>query len=309
MDGVRALGKELSNWGRWGAEDERGTVNLISPRKLVEAGGLIRQGRIFSLSLDFDGTGPQSGGGGRFNPIHTMMRDGADDLAGVYAGEGFRYADDVVFMPLQCSTQWDALSHVWYDGQLYNGFPAQAVTSAGASRNGIGALAAGVASRGVLLDIPRLKGMACLPATYGITTEDLDAASAAEGVLLGEGDVLVLRTGAMGQWRREQDTNILMRGTPGLSPTCLRWLHAHGIAAVAADNQTVEPIMPASGQPPMMLHMVGIRDLGLLLGEFFWLDDLAEDCAADGVYEFFFTAAPLKFPKAVGSPINPLAIK
>jgi hypothetical protein len=136
MDEIRALGRELRNWGRWGADDERGTVNFITPEKLVEAGRLIRRGKVFSPALDLDRSGPQTGAYGRFNPIHTMLRDGSDDLARSKAGVGPFYADDAVYMALQCSTQWDALAHFWYDGTLYNGYPAASITSAGAARTG-----------------------------------------------------------------------------------------------------------------------------------------------------------------------------
>src|SRR5574341_1166569 len=134
MEKVRALAKKVSNWGRWGADDERGTVNFITADVIRRAAACVRRGQVFSLGLTFGAEGPQIGQGGRVNPLHLMSA-----VNGGYGAdpEGFRYADDVVVMPLQCATQWDSLAHVHYGGQLYNGHAASFVTPAGAARNGI----------------------------------------------------------------------------------------------------------------------------------------------------------------------------
>ena len=159
MEKVRAIARQVSNWGRWGADDERGTLNFITPEVVQRAGHCIKRGAVFSLGLRFEAAGPQIGSVGRVNPIHLMsVIDG-----GVGSDpQGFRYNDDYVTMPLQCATQWDSLAHVQYGGQLYNGYPISSVTSAGASRNSIDKIGAGVISRGVLLDLARLKGVARL---------------------------------------------------------------------------------------------------------------------------------------------------
>ncbi|MET0628599.1 MAG: cyclase family protein, partial [Acidimicrobiia bacterium] len=121
---VRALGTRLSNWGRWGPDDERGATNLITPDRVVAAAALVRTGKVFDLGIPFDESGPQTGTGIRQNPLHLMSATGTNqDFAG-----GFRYTDDIVVMALQCATQWDALAHVFYDDQLYNGYPATEVT-------------------------------------------------------------------------------------------------------------------------------------------------------------------------------------
>ena len=169
-------GPRLRNWGRWGDDDERGTLNLITPERLVAAGGLIRQGKIFDLGIPFDEAGPQPGGG-RINPVHLMSQTGDTQM---FPG-GFKYADDYIFMPLQGATQWDSLAHVYYDDHLYNGFPASDVTVVGAFHDTIDKIAKGVAGRGVLLDIARLKGVDWLEHGYVITPDDLEAAIAAQG--------------------------------------------------------------------------------------------------------------------------------
>ncbi|MCW2665284.1 MAG: cyclase family protein [Frankiales bacterium] len=305
MDDFRTIGQRVSNWGRWGEEDERGTVNLITPDKLVAAGTLIRRGASFDLGIPLDSSGPQPGGG-RINPIRLMSETGADQ---VFPG-AFRYADDYVFMPLQAGSQWDALGHVFYDGKLYNGYDVAAnITAHGAKRCSIDKMSKGIAGRGVLLDIARRKGVEWLEQGYVITPDDLDEAAQAHGVTVGEGDILLFRTG----WRRkflvEADATSFMAGEPGLGMDCVDWLHDRGVAAVCSDNWAIE-VLPGEIEGELLnVHMVLIRDMGMTLGEILDFEELSADCAADGVYEFFFCAPPLKFTHGVGSPINPLAIK
>jgi len=128
MEDFRSVGNRLRNWGRWGADDEKGTINFVTPDKLVAAGKLIRKGAIFDLGIPFDVNGPQPGGG-RINPVHLMSQTGDTQM---FPG-GFKYADDYIFMPLQGATQWDSLAHVYYDDQIYNGFAAKDVTVIGAA--------------------------------------------------------------------------------------------------------------------------------------------------------------------------------
>lgn len=306
MEKVRELAARVSNWGRWGAEDERGTVNFVTADKVRQAAGLVRSGRVFSLGMEFGAGGPQIGQGGRVNPLHLMSAiDGA--LPG-YPGE-FRYADDVIVMGLQCATQWDSLAHVHYGGQLYNGFPAATTTAAGASRNGIDKQAAGVVSRGVLLDLARAAGVEALAPGYAIGVADLEAAERTQGVTAGTGDVLLLRTGHLAAYKGHQDRVAYMRMMPGLGLACAEWLHRREVAAVASDTNAVEVIPFEDPALPLPFHMVAIRDMGLLLGEMFDLDELAADCAADGVWEFLFSAPPLRVTGGIGSPLNPLAVK
>lgn len=305
MDPLRALGAKLSNWHRWGAEDERGTVNFITDDKVRQAATLVRRGRVFSLGLRFGADGPQIGQGGRVNPQHFMTATNGV----VYPDAAFRFADDVIVMPLQCATQWDSLAHVFYDGQLYNGYPADSITTAGASRNSIVAQAAGIVSRGVLLDLARAAGVERLAPGHAISPEELEAAEEHAAVQVGRGDVLLLRTGHLSVFKTDGDRVGYMRTMPGLGLACAEWLHQREVAAVATDTNAVEVIPFEQPGTPLPFHLVAIRDMGLTLGEMFDLDELAADCAADGVYEMFFTAPPLKVTGGVGSPLNPLAIK
>lgn len=305
MEDFRELGKRLSNWGRWGAEDERGTLNLITPDKLVAAAALVRKGAVFDLGIPFDDQGPQPGGG-RINPVHLMSQTGDTQ---VFPG-GFRYADDYIFMPLQGASQWDALAHVYYDDQLYNGYPASDVTVVGAFHDTIDRIAKGVAGRGVLLDIARQRGVDWLPAGEVITPDDLEAAIAAQGgVEVGSGDILLFRTGWRRMFLEQKSAQDFMAGEPGLGQACCEWLHDREVAAVCSDNWAIEVLPGEVADVILNVHMVLIRDMGMTLGEILDFEELAADCAADGVWEFFFCAPPLKVTRGVGSPINPLAIK
>lgn len=308
MDRVRAVAKRVSNWGRWGADDERGTLNLVTPEVVRRGAGCVRTGRVFSLGLAFGADGPQSGTVvGRFNPQHYMTAIGAP----FGTPGGFHYSDDVVCMPLQCATQWDSLAHVHYDDLLYNGVPAkEALSVAGAARNGIDKLAeGGIASRGVLLDLARARGVARLAPGTAVSPADLDAALAKQKVELLPGDVLCLRTGHLAVFREDGDRETYLWQGPGLGMACAEWLRERDVAAVCADNTAVE-VMPCEDPEVFYpLHLLCIRDMGLPFGEMFDLDALAAACAADGVWDFFFSAPPLKVTGGIGSPVNPLAIR
>lgn len=304
MEDFRALGARVRNWGRWGADDERGTINLITPDKLVAAGQLIRKGKVFDLGIPFDDAGPQPGGG-RINPVHLMSQTGDTQL---FPG-GFKYADDYIFMPLQGASQWDSLAHVYYDDQIYNGYPAKEVTVTGAYHDAIDKIGKGVAGRGVLLDIARLKGVEWMQAGEVISPSDLEAAEAAQGVRVGSGDILLFRTGWRKKFTTEKSPTEFMAGEPGIGQDCCEWLHQREVAAICSDNWAIEVLPGEDPNALLQVHCVLIRDMGMTLGEILDFEELAADCAADNVWEFFFSAPPLKVTRGVGSPINPLAIK
>ncbi|MEE9608058.1 MAG: cyclase family protein [Myxococcota bacterium] len=309
---VREWGKRYSNWGRWGEDDQRGTLNFITRERVLAACAVPRTGRVISCALPFDQNGPQSGLAGRHNPIHTMLADGGDALAGAqdFLPGGFNYADDTVTMPLQCGTQWDALAHVFYDGKMYNDRDVRLVTSSGALANSIDRIADGVVGRGVLLDMPHLRSVPWLEDGTSIMPSDLDACAEAFGVTVEPGDILLVRTGKMTRCLHEKSWKGYCGGpAPGLSVHCARWIYEREIAAVATDTWGVEVIPNETPDCFQPLHMIALRNTGLLLGEIFQLDDLAQDCREDGNYAFLFTAPPLPITGAVGSPINPLAIK
>jgi kynurenine formamidase len=305
---AEAAGK-YSNWGRWGEDDVRGTLNFLTPAHRVAAARLVRKGVSFSLSQRFDTNGPQKGWRRRTNPVHTMTDTGVDAALGNQGfPHGFGGADDVIAMPLQCSTQWDGLGHIFDHGMAWNGRRSQeVVTSEGDLVTGIERVADVVAGRGVLLDVARAHGD--LPDGFAITEEHLTATARAQGVEVGTGDIVCVRTGQLARVRRDGWGDYAGGPAPGLSFWTAGWLHDSEIAAIATDTWGFEVRPNEFDHAFQPLHQVVIPHLGLLIGEMWDLESLAADCAADGVYEFFLTAAPLPVTGAVGSPVNPIAVK
>jgi hypothetical protein len=198
-DDVLKKAEALKNWGKWGSDDELGVLNYITPEDIVNAARLVKKGKVFRLGLELDENGPQRGiFGGRWNPMHQMLATGTDAVAGKHdVTPGLRYADDAINLPTQAATQWDALSHVFLVDKMWNGYPATLVDSRGAHRNGIEKFANKMVGRGVLLDVARWKGVACLADGYGITVADLDATAQAQGVTVRRADFVIIRTGQM----------------------------------------------------------------------------------------------------------------
>lgn len=316
IDDVLKLARELSNWGRWGEDDQIGTVNFITPEKVRQGGGCIRQGRIISLAIPFDSNGPQRGGLGRFNPMHFMLRDGGDTVTGAvlefYGGRDrhLRGADDLVIMATQGGTQWDGLGHIMHDNHIYNGFPAASVSSRGAKVNGIENWKDRIATRGVLLDVARWKGRDWLDPGEKIHVADLEGCAAAQGVRVERGDIVLIRTGQVAQCRARGDWGDYAGGpAPGLALECARWLHDTEIAGYATDTWGTEVIPNETEDVLQPLHIIVIPYMGMLVGEIFDLEELGASSAEDKQYDFLFSAAPLPITGAVGSPVNPLAIK
>ena len=317
IETVRELAQRYSNWGRWGDEDQRGTLNHVTPADVRDAAGLIRSGTTISMALPYDEFGPQSGFIGRFNPIRLMTRDGGDAVMGTNARDffggvdrHFHATDDVVIMPLQSGTQWDALSHVIFDGRLYNGYAADQVSSAGALRNDVRQGSDGMVGRGVLLDLPRTLGVEWLEPDHAISAQELDGAAAAVGVEVRSGDFVFVRTGAIARARSEGAWGSYAAGpAAGLGLASVPWIAEHEVAAMATDTWGFE-VRP-NETPDVMnpLHIILLNQMGLWIGEIFDLDGIAAACADDGHYEFFFCGPPLPFTRAVGSPLNPMAIK
>ncbi|MFE9137562.1 cyclase family protein [Streptomyces sp. NPDC007355] len=309
---IAQAAKVCSNWGRWGEDDRLGTVNFLDEAKRREGAALIRRGVSFSLSQRFDINGPQKGWRRRTNPVHTMLDTGTDAALGNQGlPHGIGGADDVIAMPLQCSTQWDGLGHIFDHGKAWNGRPAeQVVTSDGDQVTGIEHMAPHIAGRAVLLDVGRTAGEnGELPDGFAITEEHLTAAAEAHGVTVGRGDIVLVRTGQLARVQRDGWGDYAGGAAPGLSFTTASWLHGSEIAAIATDTWGFEVRPNEFDHAFQPLHQVVIPHIGLLIGEMWDLEALAEDCVADGVNEFWLTAAPLPITGAVGSPVNPVAVK
>jgi hypothetical protein len=267
--------EKLSNWGRWGPDDQLGTLNYVTPDKIVRAAGLVKQGKVISLALPFDASGPQTGLRGRINPLHQMLATGTDHVTDrqIKRPLGFGYADDSIVLPLQSGTQWDGLSHIFRHKKMYNGYDAGLVSCTGAAKNGVENMKNRVVGRGLVLDVARARGVESLMPGEAIMPADLDAAAEHGKLRVEEGDFILLRTGDMGRRLREQNWGSYAAGdAPGLSLLCAPWLHEKRIAGLASDTWGVEvrpnEIKPDSYQP---LHMVMIPTMGLLVGEIFYL--------------------------------------
>jgi kynurenine formamidase len=212
-------------------------------------------------------------------------------------------------MALQCATHWDGLSHAFYDYKMYNDRDCELVGIEGARMNSIAALVSHVVTRGILLDLPRALGVDALAPGHIVSPADLEAALESERVDVRPGDALLIRTGHMSQFRvRGSWEGFTYADEPGPGLECLAWFHDQQIAAAATDTWAFEGL-PSGASIFLPVHAAGIVHMGLLIGEIFALDALALDCAADGVWEFLFSAAPLPFTGAVGSPVNPIAVK
>jgi kynurenine formamidase len=272
---------------------------------------------VISLAIPVDDSGPQTGGFGRFNPIHLMIRDGNGAKTGstvrdFYGGNDrwIRGTDDLLILPLQSGTQWDALGHIVFEDRIYNGYDASVVGSRGATRNDIAVARDRVVGRGVLLDVALARGVPWLDPGQAIHVEDLEAAERLAGVTLRRGDIALIRTGQMAQCRAEGGWGSYAGGpAPGLALDTARWIHERELAAVAGDTWGLEVLPNETPDVFQPLHIILIVHMGLLVGEIFDLEALAQDCAGDGRYEFLFSAVPLPITGGVGSPVNPLAIK
>jgi kynurenine formamidase len=291
---VLAFHQSLSNWGRWGDDDQLGALNLITPEVTAAAAATVRSGRTVSCARPLNTTPAVD------NPTpvaHHMTGTftegwGADYFA--LASHGF------------ATSHIDALSHIFHDGKLFNGYDAETVTAHGATRLGIHRLAAGIVTRGVLLDIPALRGVDALEPGEPIFPDDLEEAEGRAGVTVGAGDALFVRTGRW-RWRDEHGPWDLGRQAAGLDASCLPWLRARDVATLGSDG--VSDVAPSRVDGvPMPIHTVAIVVLGLHLMDNLDFDALSVACAEEGRWEFLLTVAPLVLRRGTASPVNPIAV-
>jgi kynurenine formamidase len=280
-------------WGRWGADDERGALNFIGPEQVKRATALVRTGHVVGLSQPLSPKTPVPKH--RAGVQHFMGRDGGDYAAGARRPGGFQFAEDTVVLPLHIGTHIDALCHAWCDDCLYNGFPGQGTRSTtGALRCGIDKMGP-IVTRGVLLDMVRLRGAPLAPrASIGRT--DLEAAASVE---IEPGDAVLIRTG----WLESQASDISFDEEPGIDEDAALWLAERGVAMVGADNFAIEAIPFPTGTV-FPVHQRLIRDYGIPLLEGLALKALA----THGRDQFLFVAAPLPVVGGTGSPLAPVAV-
>jgi kynurenine formamidase len=307
---VGAVPGPHNNWDRFGADDQIGTANHLTPDRIAAAAALVKTGKRFSLALPI---GPPTPGGYRADPLHLYRFAAGDGVLGSgRGGAAYQVSDDYVVMALQASTQLDGFGHVGGDSVLYNGYWAGLVTATGGARRlGVHHLAHGIVGRGVLLDVARHVGVDHLEAGFPIGPDELDGAAAAQGVTAGAGDIVLVHTGHVG-WKlglAPDAPEATRRAEPGISTRAIPWLHDHDVAMIATDTAACSVVPAEPGDEFLTWHVAALRDLGLLVGELFDLDELAADCAADNTYEGLFVAAPMPIVGASGSPLNPIFLK
>jgi kynurenine formamidase len=305
------IAARVRNWGRWGDEDQLGTINLIDDAARRRGGECVRSGKAFSLSLPLsERKGIQTGIiPGRLNPVRTMTHLNTPLSADA---DWICSSEDIVVMGTQAATHWDALSHVSYGGFMWNGYPATSVTVTGATRCGIH-LVKTLVSRGVLLDVARAKGLEVLEEGYAIQPDDLDAACELAKVSVEPGDVVLVRTGQTAHLGlrkgTKRDLNKYVWPTPGLTMSTAGWFRDRDVAAVATDTLPLEVFPGEEDGTFLPVHLLHLVEMGMTQGQNWVLDDLADDCAEDGIYTFLLDASPLPFVDGTGSPINPVALK
>ncbi len=297
----RELFETVSSWGRWGTDDERGALNYLTPARVLDAVRLVRTGETVTLSL------PMNTQLGIDNPApvdHRMTMLGDEDI-----GSGtLRFAKDYVGADYHnpSHSHIDALCHVAFDGALYNGRPTASLTPEGATADAIGALKDGLIGRGVLLDLPRLRGVPWLEPGEHIFPDELEGCEREQRVTVAEGDILLVRTGQarrhaeLGPW----DTD---SAKAGLHPTCVPLLAERRIAALGSDgNSDTTPSTTEGIEFP--IHALTLNAMGVHLLDYLQFEGLVAVCEREGRWEFLFLAAPLRVIGGTGSPVNPIAI-
>ncbi|MFE2179811.1 cyclase family protein [Streptomyces sp. NPDC059455] len=298
------IAKRVNNWGRWGTADEIGTLNLITDAVVREAAATIRTGRRVPLAVPLRQDGIQTGMiPGRVNPLHTMIAVNFE----IFGPGTVATSDDAVTMGLQAGTHWDGLTHVSHSGRIYNGRPADSITSHDrAAFSGIDK-AGPLASRGVLLDVARARGAERLPEGHVVTPEDLDAAEELAGTRVRSGDIALVRTGQIQRYLAGEKEAYAFP-SPGLSLRTPEWFHARDVAAVANDTLTFEAFPPEIEDLWMPVHALDLVEMGMLQGQNWNLEELSEACAEEGHYAFLLSAPPEPFVGGAGSPVAPVAI-
>lgn len=301
----------LSNWGRWGEDDRLGTLNHLTPAKRVSAAQLVQSGESVSLAWDIR-TGRQPGATveNQRYMLSTglgLEEEGRKGLMGAGRAGGAQEFIGMVFHGLDV-THLDSLAHLFWDGKMYGGAPASLVSDRqGALKHDVLAVKDGVVSRGILLDIAKLRGVDVVAADDHVYPEDLEAAEAAAGVRCEPGDVLFIRLGESGARIAEGRNYNANKPRSGYQAACLPWLHERGIAMIGSDVAQ-DPTPSGYRTCSMPIHMVGIVGMGLWLIDNCQLEDLAAACNRLNRWEFQFCLAPIRFQGVTGSPTNPIAI-
>jgi kynurenine formamidase len=304
------------NWGKWGNDDEVGALNYLTSNEVINGIQCVRSGEVFTLQIPMghphgDPLFPGREGLTRENVLDESSWDPGNEGAPDFAG-GLHYSDDKAEIFLQGSTQYDALGHVWYDGQIWNGDDAR-TTIGGNSRASVQPIAQrGVAGRGVLIDMARHRGKKWLDKGETFNHVDLEEAAAAQGVEIRQRDILLIRTGFMTYFYSVSNEEFYTDFVePGLtySRELVEWFDEREIPNLVTDTIANEVTKDPVSGVMLPLHCALMRNLGVVLTEICDLDALSEACAADNRWEFLYTAAPLNIVEATGAPVNPVVLR
>ena len=288
--------KELSNWGRWGAADELGALNLITPAKRKQAAALVRDGVSVSLAHDVE----KEKSVDNPSPFSHEMRMTGRNTTGQFCVDQYS-----VSYHGWAHTHMDALCHMFYQGRMYNGYAQQEVSDAGAGKLSILNVKNGIFTRGVLLDIPALKGLPWLEPPTPVYPEDLDAWEKKAGLRVGSGDVVFLRTG---RWARRAKKGPweVMKNSAGFHASCAKWLKSRDVAMIGSDGAS--DVMPSGVDGVVQpIHQLTLIAMGVAIFDNCDLEALSEAAAARKRWDFLLTASPIAVPGGTGSPLNPIA--
>lgn len=303
-----------SNWGKWGPDDEIGSLNYLTPAEVIRGIRHVNQGKVITLQRLINNPKGDPVSLGRTEARVSMFTDESnwDEEDAPRLPGGVHYADDYIETFLHGCGHYDALGHVWYDGKIWNGYDAR-TTVGGMRKAGVLPIAEkGVVGRGILLDMARYRGKAALEKGETFTHEDLEACAASQGAKIENRDILLARTGFLDTfyevgWEKfYEDFN-----EPGLtySLQLVRWFRDMEIPNLVTDTISNEVTHEPNTGVVLPLHCALMRNLGVVLTEIIDMNRLAEDCAADNQWTFLYVAAPLKVAQGTGSPVNPVAIK
>jgi kynurenine formamidase len=300
------------NWGRWGELDEVGGLNFLGAPEVLRGVAAVRSGRVFTLGStlarpDGDPVWPGRPAGKRY----AVQDKSTYDEGHAHSEGGDEFADDVLFISLHGTTHTDALGHVWYDDALWNGYPARSTTGRLTRASVLPLAERGIVGRGVLIDLARATGRAALGRDERVELSDLLAAARSQGVEIEKHDILLLRTGWLGEYERDREEFVRAPfAEPGLihSRALVDWFHEREIPALGTDTLGNELTLHPGLGDISALHAALMRNLGIVFTEVLQLDELSAACAEADQWTFLYAAAPLKIVAGSAAPTNPVAI-
>ncbi len=308
------LADSPTNWGRWGPDDEVGALNFLTPAEVLRGVQSVKQGKVITIGMAIGTKGGDPVWPGRTSAQRTMIIDKGHYVAGkgpAFPG-GIEYADDMVVMFLQGSTQYDALGHTWYDDKIWNGYDAL-TTAGGLDKASVFPIAQrGIVGHGILLDVARARGKDALDKGEEIHLQDLLDVAKRQGVTIEKHDILIIRTGFLNTFFTQGAAKFYEGfNEPGLaySKELVQWFYEMEIPALCTDTIANETTIHKETGIALPLHCALMRNLGVALNEICDLEELGQSCADDKQYTFLYAAAPIKFKNATGAPVNPIVVK